>query len=298
MLILSQEEQTQLRIRLDQFLEALPVADIAHEVSALSGLDRDDLLAMLDTYANESRVTLSLISGYLQPDHAMLEVGAGLCLTSLFLKAEGYDITALEPALGGFGIFEQLKEAVLARYQSLGLRVIRESAQQLNTAQHGSFDLIFSNNVVEHIPDWRAALTAMLSVLGRQGMMLHACPNYSVPYEPHYGVPVLRRLPALSWRLFLPADSDPEIWDSLNFISARDVRVFCRQHGLHCRFEKALLYKAMKRLNDDPLFRQRHQGLAMKVAAWVMASGLGECLRYLPPAMSTPMIFAIRKGGV
>jgi len=266
------------------------VAEIAGKLS----LSADDFADMFETYANESRVTLSMISQYLHPEKTMLEVGAGFCLTSLFLKAEGYRITALEPALGGFGIFERLKEAILEHYASVGLPVIHEAAQQLDAVQHGRFDLIFSNNVIEHIPDWRTALTAMVSVLDMEGIMVHACPNYSVPYEPHYGVPVLRRFPQLSRRLFLPASSDPEIWDSLNFISSGDVRLYCRQQGLRCHFEKALLYKALKRLNDDPVFRQRHQGIVMKVASWVMASGLGGWIRYLPPAVSTPMVFEIR----
>jgi len=256
----------------------------------------DDIEAMFETYANESRVTLSIISRYLHPDKAILEVGAGLCLTSLFLRSEGYRMTALEPALGGFGIFEKLKRAILEHYQVLELPVIHEPAQQLDARKHGQFDLIFSNNVIEHIPDWRTALMAMASVLDAAGVMVHACPNYSIPYEPHYGVPVLRHFPRLSRRLFLPASSDPEIWESLNFISSRDVRTYCRKRGLRCCFEKALLYRALQRLNSDPLFKERHQGFVMKVASWVMASGLGEWIRYLPPSMSTPMIFEIRKG--
>ncbi|MDQ6982761.1 MAG: methyltransferase domain-containing protein, partial [Mariprofundus sp.] len=253
------------------------------------------ITAMLNTYANESRVSVALIMDRLQPGLQLLEVGAGLCFTSLFLKAEGYQITALEPALGCFGMFEQLKNAILKHHTALQLKVITVPAQQLDRKQHGQFDLIFSNNVIEHIPDWQTALTAMTFVLSGQGSMVHACPNYSVPYEPHYGVPVFRRLPGLSRLLFLSSQADAEIWDSLNFITCKNIRNYCNSNNLIYCFKKELLYNALKRIDDDPLFKERHQGFIAGIATFVMRSGLGELIRYIPPAMATPMIVEISK---
>jgi len=56
-----------------------------------------------------------------------------------------------------------------------------------------------------------------------------------------------------------------------------------------------LLYNALKRIDDDPLFRERHQGLISSTATFVMRSGLGELIRRIPPAMATPMIVKISK---
>ena len=293
--ILTTEEQFALTERLDQFLDALPFEHIAEEVAQSSQHNVETIAAMLDTYANESRISVGLIADRLKPSLQILEVGAGLCFTSLFLKAEGYQITALEPAIGCFGMFEQLKNAVLKHHAALQLEVITVPAQQLNRKQHGRFDLIFSNNVIEHIPDWQAALTAMTSVLSRQGNMVHACPNYSVPYEPHYGVPIFRRLPGLSRLLFLSSRCDTEIWNSLNFITCKNIRNYCNSYGLICCFKKELLYNALKRIDDDPLFKQRHQGLIAGIATFVMRSGLEQLIRHSPPAMATPMIVKISR---
>ncbi len=250
---------------------------------------------MLNTYANESRISLALIIDRLQAGQQLLEVGAGLCFTSLFLKAEGYQITSLEPAIGGFGMFEQLKNAILEHHAALQLKVITMPAQQLNGKQHGQFDLIFSSNVIEHIPNWQAALTAMASVLSEHGSMRHACPNYSVPYEPHYGIPVFRRFPQLSRSLFLSPERDAEIWESLNFITCKNIRIFCKKNKLQFCFERELLYYALKRIDNDPIFKQRHQGLVANIAAFMMRSGLGTLIRHIPPAMATPMIVEISK---
>jgi len=265
------------------------------EISQSSQNDVEAITTMLNTYANESRVSVALIVDRLQPGLQLLEVGAGLCFTSLFLKAEGYQITALEPAIGGFGIFEQLKNAILKHHAALQLKVITVPAQQLSRKQHGRFDLIFSNNVMEHIPNWQAALTAMTSVLSGHGSMVHACPNYSVPYEPHYGIPVFRRFPQLSRSLFLSSERDAEIWESLNFITCKNIRNYCNSYNLTYCFKRELLYNALRRIDDDPLFRERHQGLVAGIAKFVMRSGLGKLIRRIPPAMATPMIVEISK---
>jgi len=288
-------EHFALKTRLGQFLDGIPFDDIAAHVSVQTGNQTCDISRLLDTCANESQISFDLVARHLEPSKRILEVGAGLCITSLFLKSEGYDIVALEPAMGGFSMFEKLKNAVLKHYAGLQLQVVTEPAQALNSANYGQFDLIFSNNVIEHIPDWQSALTAMSNVLTPHGSMIHACPNYSLPYEPHYGVPVFRRLPALSRRLFLSPKSDSEIWDSLNFITCKNIRDYSNRSNLTYCFKRELLYHALKRMENDPLFRERHRGLIAAVAAFVMRSGLGELTRHIPPAMATPMIVEISK---
>jgi len=284
-----------LKQRLDDFLAALPVCSIAKQAAGKSELSADDIEDRLQIYINETRVSFDLVRDLLSKNQRILEVGAGLCLLSLFLKREGYDVYALEPAIGGFELFNRLKQIVLEQHPDISLQVIEHPAQQLSAQSNGSFDFIFSNNVLEHIPDWQRALVAMLGVLVEGGCMVHACPNYSVPYEPHYGVPVLRRFPALSRRLFLPPDADTGIWDSLNFISHRQVRCFARQQGCSLSFCKGLIYQALARIQSDPLFRERHKGLVASVAGLLSKSGLLKLMRYLPPAMSTPMIFSMQQ---
>lgn len=234
-----------------------------------------------------------MILADLDPEQRILEVGAGLCLTALFLKQQAFKITALEPALGGFGIFEHLRDVLLAHFSDLSLELLPLPAAELNPGRHGTFDLIFSNYVIEHIPDWRTAISSMASLLAHDGRMIHSAPNYTIPYEPHYGTPVFRHIPNLSRRLFLPNDADLGIWQSLNFITARQIRKFCRDNTLHCRFREALLYHAFMRIEEDPLFKQRHQGLAAKLGSLLIATGIVKLLRYIPATLATPMIVEI-----
>ncbi len=288
---------SELRPALEAFLARLPADDIVSGASRESGLERARLEALFETFANEARAALTLVERHLAPGRRMLEVGAGLCLFSLFLKREGFDITALEPALGGYDAFAALRDAVLAIVDDGGLEVLRISAGALNPEEHGRFDFIFSNNVLEHIPAWEEALDAMLGVLAADGLMAHGCPNYVVPYEPHYGVPVFRWWPELSRWLFLPGDADAAIWESLNFMSHGQVRRYARRRGLDVRFRSGLLYEALRRLDGDEAFRARHRGVVGRMAAWVARSPMAELARHLPPSLTTPMAFEIKATG-
>ena len=280
--------------KLNEFLESIPVERISEQIARQSGLETSKILEMLNTFANESRVSLNLIMSRLQHNQSILEIGAGLCLLSLFLKQQGYKITALEPALGGFGIIEQAKNVILSHFSDTKLPVLTEPAQELNPDRHGQFDLIFSNNVIEHIPDWQSTMCSMANVLSEKGSMVHSCPNYTVPYEPHFGTPVFRHFRELSARLFLPNDADREVWESLNFITSSQVKRFCRKNALHVDFEKRLLYKSFLRIYEDPIFQQRHPGLVSKVARLAVNTPLKQIICRIPVSLSTPMIFEIR----
>jgi len=293
--ITTREENASLLTELNHFLAEIPFANLAEKLAGENRLDEAVVRSMLDTYANESRVTVELIADHLQPHLRILEIGAGLCLTSLFLRQQGYDVTALEPAIGGFDLFAQIKKAMLEHYHHIELPVLDKPAQQLNMATDGCFDFVFSNNVIEHIPDWPAAMMAMTAVLATDGLMLHACPNYTIPYEPHYGVPVFRHFTGLSKRLFLSDAIDDGIWNSLNFITCRAIKKHCNSQRLTCRFEEALLYKALKRVDDDPLFEERHKGVVATIARFIMRSGLGLLIRRIPPCLATPMVVEISK---
>jgi len=294
-----------IKSRLEDFLTELPIEAIVEDVASRSGrkpgevtpgsgLRAGDIGDMLRNYVNETRVSFDMIRQHISTQQRILEVGAGLCLLSLFLKREGYNIVALEPALGGHELFEQARRAILAHYSHIPLRMLDCPAERLDAAVHGRFDVIFSNNVIEHIPDWQAALDAMSGVLDEHGYMLHSCPNYNVPYEPHYGVPVLHRVPNLSRRWFLASDADQGIWNSLNFITYYQLQSYCRAHGLCCSFEKGLLYKAVKRIDEDPLFRERHRGVVATVAWLLLRTGLARLLGSIPAALATPMVVRIQ----
>lgn len=287
-----------LQRRLEAFLEEVPVAGIIRDAVRHTGRDEAEIAGLLATYINETRVTLDVVEPCLRKGQRILEVGAGLCLFSLFLKKEGFTVTALEPALGGYGVFDTLRRIILEHYSNIDLPVLVIPASDLHVDRHGCFNLIFSNNVIEHIPDWKNALCSMEGVLSPNGTMIHACPNYTIPYEPHYGIPVLRRLPGLSRRILLFNHANMEVWNSLNFITCSQIKNYCSRRGLSCSFKKGLLYQSLKRIDSDPLFRRRHHGIVMSMATLLLRSGLAKWLGSIPATLATPMIVRIERAVV
>jgi len=293
----AETHQHPLKPRLDGFLARLPLDALVSRIQASSSFSRDEIAATLQTFVNETHATLALVETRLDRKQRMLEVGAGICLFSAFLKSEGYDIVALEPAIGGYEMFAACKNAILEHFAAVNLSVLEIPAGALNPGEHGTFDLIFSNNVVEHIPDWQEALIAMLAVLRPGGQMVHTCPNYWFPYEPHYGIPVLAWSPRLTRRVFASRiAANPGIWDSLNFLTYGDIRSFAKRQGHRVSFEPELLYGALLRLDSDPVFRERHDsGIPSLMFRTLKSTGLIRLLRYLPASLTTPMRFAITR---
>ena len=285
--------------RLEEYLRQIPMPDIARTIASVSAAAPSDMENMLSIFANEARVTLQVVKPYLRKDILMLEIGAGLCFFSLFLRKEGYNIVALEPSSGGFASFQVARNVIIGLLGDGRLKVIQKEAGQLDADKDGFFDLIFSNNVIEHIPDLGQALDAMLAVLNRGGAMVHACPNYVVPYEPHLKIPVIKPWRRVSEFLF-PGKirEQKELWDSLNLVTYFDLREFAKRRKVRVRFVRGLLYEAFRRFDTDELFRRRQchgwvNGLYM-VLKW---SGLIYVLKYLPVFLSTPMIFEIGRNG-
>ncbi len=247
----------------DHFILSIPRASITKKICHATGKPAKDTQETIEIYINEARAALNFIHPLLsQRDARILEVGAGLCLVSLFLKEEGFNIVALEPTTGGFDFFSVFQKVIIDHYRDTKLEILPYPAKDLSKKNVGTFDLIFSFNVIEHIPDPLSTLHVLLNLLNTKGRMTHACPNYLIPYEPHFGIPVLASWPGLSNFFFYKKISRNRVlWDSLNFITSLEVKRFAKQHDLSLQFSQGLLANAFIRLKKDPIFRERQKNI-------------------------------------
>jgi hypothetical protein len=130
-------------------------------------------------------------------------------------------------------------------------------------------------------------------MLSTSGLMIHCCPNYTVPFEPHYNLPLIPVCPA--YTAFLrPGLRARGLWQGLNFITVKRVARLCARHGLQAEFAKGMSARAFERILADPLFSSRKQGFA-GLAAMLQKTGLLRLLRILPPSLDTPMQFTAKK---
>jgi 2-polyprenyl-3-methyl-5-hydroxy-6-metoxy-1,4-benzoquinol methylase len=251
-----------------------------------AGVDR----LWLDTVRSEIATGLELIGGYDLRGKRILEVGAGSGLLSTLLARHGYNITALDPSIGGFEAHERVAASIRQWFHTEDVPFLQITAADLDPATHGRFDLIFSVNVLEHIPDLEAAFRGMVSVLADHGRMLHLCPNYIVPYEPHFALPLVPVIPRAT-ALLKPSLRSSGLWRSLNFVTYRRIRRCAEQSDLRVDFSSRMMLRAFERLDRDPIYRERQRGLVTAIFGILRSLGVLRAIGIIPYQFATPMQF-------
>lgn len=272
---------------LDRWLEALD-----DRITGLGEGDRESLR----TYLGEARIGHDLVAPLLRPGLRVLEIGSGIGALGHFLAGRGVDIRGIEPAESGFAQLTGLAARVSAAAGDSGFSVSARSADALDPERDGVFDLIYSVHVLEHLPDPEAALAAMNRVLKPGGTMVHLCPNYRFAYDPHFAIPIPFWSPALARALFARRiDDHRDVWDGLNFIGAGRLARIAFREGLSVTFHRGVMAATFARLQDDPVFRARHDGLAGQLAGWAVRGPLSGLIGAVPPQWASPMAVTLGK---
>lgn len=231
----------------------------------------------------------------------VLEVGCGtgyLLATLSSLRPDLY-FSGLEPIGTGFAAFNATLTRIEATYPNLSIHRAGIEDFQLPEGTK-PFDLVFSVNVFEHVQNWRRAILAGADLLSPAGRMTILCPNYAVPYEPHFRIPVIVS-PSLTRRVFARHIERVEteigaqgLWTSLNFITVPAVRQYCGTHGLAVEFDTGVIARMLQRLDTDPEFARRQAAVA-GVARLLRRIGVGWLLQRFPAAFSPYMKAVIRR---
>jgi 2-polyprenyl-3-methyl-5-hydroxy-6-metoxy-1,4-benzoquinol methylase len=281
---------------LDDFLaKTIEDPTFATEVAEMTGMTGGAATDLINDLASEARLACRLLAGQRpRREHRILEVGAGAGIVAAFLVRQGATVFAIEPIVGGFEAFLAVR-SLLAKQAAMPV-IEPLCAEHLSPAEHGQFDLIVSVNVLEHMHPLHRNLDAMATVLAPGGRMVHTCPNYRVPYEPHYRVPLVPGRPALTRHIARRASAQP-LWASLNWITAGDIRRFADRHGLTVEFSDGELAKSLQRLRHDPAFARRQRGPVVGALRLLDRIGVVRLLGRVPATMMTPMTFTVSRRG-
>jgi len=271
---------------------------VAKEMQAINKTATSEFIAaelqqMLKQAAHDAVYTLSILK--LPPIGCkILEVGAGTGVLGAYLHSKGWNITMLEPARIGFEAHAHLFKRVASELGFPADRLLLCRIEDMEADEGQRFGMIFSNNVLEHVDDVKECLTQMHAMLSDSGKMVHNCPNYLVPYEPHFGLPLLPGAPAMTKYLLPRGIKESGLWKSLNFITARRVSAIAEECGARLEFQNAVFYDALSRLEDDPEYARRHH-IIHKLTRALNFIGLLQVFKIIPAKMATPMIFTWSK---
>ena len=243
-------------------------------------------------YIEQAAFGVQLLSRFDLTGKRILEVGSGAGILTAWLLLNDIDVIGIEPGALGFHFHQDIFTAIWDYFELPADKVFDKTAEQIAESELGRFDLIFSVNVMEHIPvpNIELVFQKMKSVLQPNGIMYHHCPNYTIPYEPHYGLPLIPFFPQAVGKL--TGKSREALWQSVNFITLSQVRKIASKNAMKVYFEKGIMAESFNRLQHDEEFAFRHPVLT-KLSKVMKRLGILKAMKALPPELCTPMTFII-----
>lgn len=222
-----------------------------------------------EVWLNEARFGFEYIRPFckdLGDDSAVLEVGcgSGILLGMLSEADPGFDFEGIEPFGEGFEHLSDLN----ALLKASGLLIHDVGFEEFVAPR--KYNLIYSVNVFEHLPDWRKFLTFIEQHLANNGVCVILCPNYNVPYESHFRIPILfnKQITARVFRKFIASYEEendvPGLWRSLNFVKLSQVRKEIAHTGLALKIHNNITEDLIDRIATDDEFRRRQ-----RVVGWL-----------------------------
>lgn len=219
----------------------------------------------LATYVSEAFFFDELLAGDLSAlpnETPLLEVGSGIGLLSLLVAARGFPVTSVEPGAAGFGEMSLFRDVVLNAWegQATGVEWVTETVQAVPETRMYGF--AFAINVVEHVDEIDGFVDAVMSHVSPMGVFRFVCPNYHLPYEPHFNMPTAFSKPVtgrlMSRRINESDLLDPAgLWDELSWPTVHGIRKILRARQLPFLFSPDATVAYIDRALEDSDFAER-----------------------------------------
>ena len=129
----------------------------------------------------------SVLTAYVQlPGKKLLEIGSGAGVTHVvWTRAFGVDGWGVEPEGEGFSDTAEIARDLIHANGLDPARILNATGENLPFPD-GSFDIVYSANVLEHTNDPARVLQEAVRVLKPGGTLQIVCPNYLSYFDGHY----------------------------------------------------------------------------------------------------------------
>ena len=237
----------------------------------LIALERPELINTFLTYQNEAIEARKFLNDNLVELNfgaEILEVGGGILALAIQLASEGFNVTTVEPVGEGFSDISFIMQTFsqIAVDEKISFNLIESPIEECCFSR--TFEFIYSINVMEHLQDPYTALDHIMQMVSSGGTFRFMCPNYSFPYEPHFGKFILRRRNSaffLSKRRARgcgwTAARTAELYSSLNFLTYKKIKTHALRRNYRLSENKNALSFLVSRSLLDLKIRDRHRNL-------------------------------------
>lgn len=244
----------------------------------------------LSLHLNEAKFGFDHIHKYcdnLDNGSSILEIGCGsgvllgmLCSRYKHLVFEG--IEPFESGLENFSNLSALNEYIT----KMNIAIMKKNYENFRPTK--KYDLIFCINVFEHLNDWRHFVECTSSWLNPEGRIIVLCPNYGLPYESHFRLPIVFNK-SITYKIFSTYIMNFEkkynfmgLWNSLNFVKKKDVKQFINNNSnIDLVDHLEIIDYLLKRMFHDEDFKKR-QKLVGYIAIIFQKLGIIKLLKIFP----------------
>lgn len=136
-----------------------------HQTAHYGGVDN---LEVMEEALNYNAFLQRLVTSSAQPQHTLLDFGAGTGTLARPLAAAGYRVRCIEP-----------DDRLRARLRAAGL----DAVATIDEIAAGSAEVIYAINVLEHIPDDRATILALRERLKPGGRLVVYVPAFPLLFS-------------------------------------------------------------------------------------------------------------------
>jgi SAM-dependent methyltransferase len=247
------------RIKLETLLSAMPISESLK----------------IRTYIGEADFYFSLLKPDLhsiKKGSAVVEIGSGTGLLSMYIASLGYKVYSFEPQSSGFKDMLKIKELLKECWESdfPVVHFINDYYSESYFKENEVIDYFLAVNVIEHIPNYGELIQNVKKKMNSNSIFRIICPNYLIPYEPHFDIPIFFNKKSTFFLLrnkILNSDlSDPlEFWDDLSWPTPPKVKAAVIDSGVFVAFSRQATKSYLERPVMDDSFKQRKNKLTFQV---------------------------------
>jgi 2-polyprenyl-3-methyl-5-hydroxy-6-metoxy-1,4-benzoquinol methylase len=233
----------------------------------------------LNLYINEANFMYTLIKEDIDgAPKTIYEIGSGIGLLSRMVAELGHRVIATEPSTNGFEIVKTLQHVIQNCYTSDSnspefYDMTAENLYDFLVKKDLNFDYIFCANVIEHVPKLPDFFASTLPLKSQKGSFRIICPNYSIPYEPHFGFITLfsKKLTYIFQRKKIykkNMESDEDLitfYHELSFPTIKKLNMIFRKYSFKIIYNRSATNHYIQRAVEDEFFAERKKVISFIV---------------------------------